>query len=128
MKKNLIALTLMCFLAAPAFAEKPVWGGKQKPTEEQISAHKNTMEAKEHLENDDQIREGKEKLEREEKKNKSEKKERKDNPDSSDDLTGLEKQSAKKEDQTQNELDKGSDKGKESREANSKKWWKFWGD
>ena len=25
-------------------------------------------------------------------------------------------------------LDKGSDKGKESREANSKKWWKFWGE
>ena len=120
----------MCFLAAAAFAEKPVWGGKQKPTEEQISAHKNTMEAKEHLENDDQIREGKEKFEREEKKNKNkgEKKDREDNQEGSNELTGLEKQSAKKADQTQKELDKGSDKGKASREANSKKWWKFWGE
>lgn len=41
---------------------------------------------------------------------------------------GLEKQREKKHDQVQNELDKGSEKGKAKREENSKKWWKIWGD
>jgi len=35
-------------------------------------------------------------------------------------------QKAKKSEQIQKELDKGSEKGKESRETNNKKWWEFW--
>jgi hypothetical protein len=47
---------------------------------------------------------------------------------SSGDLKGIEKQSEMKSDQVQKELDKGSEKGKAAREANSKKWWKIWED
>lgn len=41
---------------------------------------------------------------------------------------GLEKQHDKKADQARNELGKGSEKGQQQREENSKKWWKFWGE
>lgn len=44
------------------------------------------------------------------------------------DKRGLEKQREMKMDQEQKELGKGSEKGQEMREQNSKKWWKFWGE
>ena len=113
MNKNLIVLILMSVFVIPAMADKPEWAGKGKPTEEQKAAHKAAMEAKEDLDDDDDDDDDR----------KKEKKEKKEKPDK---LKGAEKQTAKKLDQPQNELDKGSDKGKESREANSKKWWKFW--
>lgn len=94
MRKNLLALILMSVFVTPAIADKPEWAGKGKPTAEQKEAHKTAMEAKEDLDDDE----------------------------------NLEKKKAKKAEQEQKELDKGSDKGKESREANSKKWWKFWGE
>lgn len=40
-------------------------------------------------------------------------------------VKGLEKQKAKKQEQVQKELDKGSEQGKEAR-SKRKKWWKFW--
>ncbi len=46
----------------------------------------------------------------------------------SDKLKGLEKQTAKKADQEQKELDKGSEQGQTSREEHRKKWWQFWDD
>jgi hypothetical protein len=111
MNKNLIALILMCAFVTPVMAEKPEWAGKGKPTEEQKAAHKAAMEAEEDIDDsDDRMKEKKEKKEK------------------SSELKGIEKQSVKKSEQPQKELDKVSDKGKESRGENSKKWWKFWGE
>lgn len=110
MNKNLLALLLVAAFAAPAIADKPEWAGKGKPTDEQKAAHQAAMEAKEDIDDNDKVKELKEKKEK------------------SDKLNGLEKQKAKKSEQVQKELDKGSDIGKEARETNSKKWWKFWGE
>ncbi|WP_101758152.1 hypothetical protein [Oceanicoccus sp. KOV_DT_Chl] len=107
MKKNIIAIILISAFVTPAIADKPEWAGKGKPTAEQKDAHRSAMEIKEELEGGDLKEEKKEK---------------------SSELSGVEKQTIKKSEQEQKELDKGSDKGKESREANSKKWWKFWGE
>jgi len=107
MKKNILALILTVAFIGPALADKPVWAGKGKPSDEQKAAHQSAMEAKEDLDNEVEIKERK---------------------DKSDKLKGLEKQKTKKSEQVQKELDKGSDKGQESRESHSKKWWKFWGE
>lgn len=103
-----MALILMSLFVAPVMADKPGWVGKSKPTEEQKAAHEAAMDAKEDIDDAQDKLIGKK--------------------GKSSELNGLERQAAKKTEQTQNELDKGSDKGKESREANSKKWWKFWGE
>ena len=117
MKKNILALLLAGVFIAPAIADKPEWTGKGKPSDEQKAAHQAAMEAKENIEDsEDRIKEKEEKIETEEKEVKSR------------ELKGIEKQSLKKLEQPQKELDKGSDKGQESREENSKKWWKFWGE
>ena len=111
MKKNLIVLFLLSIFVSPVLADKPEWAGKGKPTEEQKEAHKNAMQAKEDLDKDNgRIKEKKEKKDRDS------------------DLQGLDKKSAEKTEQDQKEIDKGSDQGKESREENGKKWWKFWGE
>ena len=95
-------------------AEKPEWAGKGKPSAEQKEAHKAAMEAKEDIdENEDQVKETKEKKEKKEMSSESK---------------GLDEQSAKKAEQVQNELDKGSEAGMDARDTNSKKWWKFWGE
>jgi len=104
---KLIALFVMSLVVTPVIAEKPGWAGKGKPTAEQKEAHRAAMEAK----GEDM---GGEEFGLKEKKEKSTM------------PSGLEKQRAKKSEKMQNELGKGSDKGKESREENSKKWWKFW--
>ena len=108
MNRNLIALILLSVFVAPVMADKPEWAGKGKPTDEQKAVHKSAMEAKGDSDDDD--------IRLKEKKDKSSK------------LKGIEKQSAKKSEQEQKELEKGSDKGKASREENRKKWWKFWGE
>ena len=111
MKKNLLALLLAGVFIAPAIADKPEWTGKGKPSDEQKAAHQAAMQAKEDIDDsDDRIKEKKEK------------------EDKSRELKGIEKQNLKKSEQPQKELDKGSDKGQESRDENSKKWWKFWGE
>lgn len=127
--KTLIALSTamsIAVISVPALAEKPDWAGKGKPSAEQKEAHKEAMNVKEKLEDDlqdyndnDEIKELKEKKEKKAKKLKQEKAEK---------LSGLEKQQAKKSEQVQNELDKGSEQGQEARKENSKKWWKFWGE
>ena len=111
MKRNLIALILLSIFVVPVMADKPEWAGKGKPTDEQKAAHKSAMEAKGDSDDDDnRLKESKEKKEKSSK------------------LKGIEKQHAKKSEQEQKELEKGSDKGKASREENRKKWWKLWGD
>ena len=103
MKTNLLALILATAFIGPAIAEKPEWAGKGKPTDAQKSAHQAVMKAKGDL--DEGVKKEK-----------------------SNNLKGLEKQKAMKSEQIRKELDKGADKGKESRESNSKKWWNFWGE
>lgn len=41
---------------------------------------------------------------------------------------GLAKQREKKASQDQKELSRGSEQGQKTREENSRKWWKFWGE
>ena len=119
MKTKLIGLVVMSLLVMPALAEKPEWAGKGKPTAEQKEMHRAAMEAKGDDMDMDESR-LKEKKEKKEKKVKKEKKEK------SSDSKGLEKQREMKSEQVQKELGKGSEKGQQSREENSKKWWKFW--
>jgi len=122
MKKYISAILLSSLFIAPVMAEKPEWAGKGKPTEEQKAEHRAEMEAKDDVESERRVKELKEKKE------KKEKKVKKKEIDASVDKEGLEKQKSKKLDQEQKELDKGSAKGKEAREENSKKWWNFWGE
>ena len=110
MNRNLIVLILLSVFVVPVMADKPEWAGKGKPTDEQKAAHKSAMEAKGDSDDDD-----------------NRLKEKKEKKDKSSKLKGIEKQSAKKSEQELKELEKGSDKGKASREENRKKWWKFWG-
>ena len=120
MKKNIVVMFLMSAFIAPTIAEKPDWAGKGKPTVEQKSAQESVQE-----DFDDEAERIRERNEKKDKKDKKEKKEKTEKPG---EPKGLEKQKDKKNGQIQNEIDKGSEKGKESREENSRKWWKFWGD
>lgn len=104
MIRNIIIFVVcVLFLSGYAFAEKPPWAGKGKPTAEQKQAHKKDSDS-ELIENQ---------------KGEKDKTEKEKYP------KGLEKQQEKKSAQEQKELDKGSDKGQESREKR-KKWWKLW--
>ena len=118
MKIKLIAPLFAVVLTSPVLADKPEWAGKGKPTAEQKAAHRSAMEAKEGL--DEELNE-ETKAARDKSKDKNKYKANKDRTEK---VKGLEKQ--KKLNQEQKELDKGSVKGRESRE-NRKKWWQFWG-
>lgn len=136
--KSLLAITLATsIISVHALAEKPEWAGSDKPTAEQKDAHRNAIKAKQDLEDkaDEKYKKVKqEKIKKEKiKKEKNIKDGKEQRAYKSDDLDaeqlkGLEKQRAKKAEQVQKELDKGSEQGKASRDANSKKWWKFWGE
>lgn len=108
MKKIMTILCVALLASNPAFAEKPEWAGKGKPTAEQKDAHRSAMQAKEDLDGD--IEDVGEKVKSEKEK-----------------LKGLEKQQAKKAEMEMKELDKGSETGQEARETR-KKWWQFWGE
>ena len=114
MNRNLIVLILLTVFVAPVMADKPEWAGNGKPTDEQKAAHKSVMEAKGDSDDDDYRL--------------NEKKQKKEKKDKSSKLKGIEKQGAKKSEQEQKEVEKGSDKGQASREENRKKWWKLWGE
>ena len=114
MNRNLIVLILLTVFVAPVMADKPEWAGQGKPTDEQKVVHKSAMEAKGDSDDDDgHLNEKKQKKKKKEKSSK---------------LKGIEKQSVKKSEQEQKELERGSDKGKASREENRKKWWRVWGE
>ena len=118
-----------------AFAEKPEWSGKGKPSAEQVDMHRAAMEAKEdaresmdkhkdkHMNADAgrAMHEGKEKAREGMDKDMDEGKKKMEK------VQGLEKQGEKKADQVQKELGRGSEQGQESRKS-QKKWWKFCGD
>lgn len=133
MKKNLIIFVLMSIFITPVMADKPEWAGKGKPTAEQKEAHKTAMEAKEKFDEDDNpLKDKKDKKDKKYKKSKKSnkdeksKKRNKDQKAESEKSKGLDEQRLKKTGQIRKELDKGSEKGKELRGENSKKWWKFW--
>lgn len=46
MKFRILLMTILASFAASAFAEKPEWAGKGKPTDEQKAAHKEAMTSK----------------------------------------------------------------------------------
>ena len=102
MKLKIIVIVVASLLGSLAWADKPEWAGKGKPTEEQKADHRTAM------------------------KSKSSANDKENNQIDSDKSKAIQNQSAKKSHKAQKELDKGSAKGKESRE-NRKKWWQFWG-
>lgn len=115
MKRRLLSIALLTLLTSPAFAEKPEWAGKGKPTAEQKAAHKAAMNAK--IGDDDSNGEKEDRYKKEKAKKQKEMKQ-----------DALAKLKGKKSEQERKEIDKGSDEGREAREANTKKWWRFWGD
>lgn len=120
MKIQFVTFLLAAFIALPSMAEKPEWAGnKGKPRVEQKESHRSAMQVKEDLEEEHEKKEKKlkDKKQKKEKKIKGE----------SEEFKGLDKQQAKKSEQVQKELDKGSEKGIEARDER-KKWWKFWGE
>jgi len=120
MKISHVAIFFSLIIAMPAFADKPEWTGKGKPTTEQKDMHRSAMQAKDEMKDNDL---NKKDHEMKEMKMKSEEKREREHND----MKGLDKQQERKSKQMQNELDKGSDKGMEQRQQ-SKKWWKFWGE
>ena len=106
-----ILLTAMLVAAPKAEAKNP-FAGKEKAPELKMSADAEELAeekaeaAKEKAKEAKQMRERKMKEEKEK-------------------LKGLEKQKAKKAEQVQKELGKGSEKGQAMRQEKRKKWWKF---
>jgi len=149
MKLKIIALILTGLLSTHVSAQKPEWTGKGKPTKEQLAAHKAAMKDKVGEKRDDLEKEvadgrnkakensdqhaakGKDKLNQKKNQVADKQSELKDaaekvKKDKSDKLKGIDKQQQKKSQQVQNDLDKGSEKAIDAKQANKKKWWKFW--
>lgn len=143
MKKLFAVIFLSIFISLPASADKPEWAGTGKPTAEQKQAHKAAMrqkigDTKENIEDKTKKEKPKGLAKQQQKKAHQAAMDRKidDGKESVEDKMekanpekpkGLAKQQQKKTEQVQKELDKGSEKGKESRQSR-KKWWKFWGE
>lgn len=109
-----------------AFAEKPAWAGKGKPSMEQRQEHKATMNAKgddnQQRENpdwdlDDEKKKQNKALKKQQKKETKQLREKKNTEQ-------MEKLREQKSVQEQKELGKGSEEGQKSRETR-KKWWHF---
>lgn len=129
MKNKLLPLILISLFATPALADKPEFAGKGKPSEQQLNTHKAAMEAKDDLDDDEgQMKQEKIKQEKKEKIKEKDKKHMQEMKEDGGQMDAMEKQAAMKSEQNRNELGKGSEKGQESRETHSKKWWKFWGE
>ena len=118
MMKYMILLILFIFLFVNiANAGKPEWAGKGKSAKEEIKYQEKGKNGKhDDFDSENSYSAGKVKLKKE-RDNKKVKK--------GEDPKGLEKQKEKKSLQEQKELNKGSEKGKESRQKR-KKWWKLW--
>jgi hypothetical protein len=133
MRNLLLLSTSLCLLfSLSAWADKPEHAahGKDKAMKMEKKLDKqNHHEAMEgHEELDDNM--AKHKKDKMKKMHKGEHGDMKDehHADMDDAKQGMEKQRDKKADQARNELGKGSEQGQQQRAANSKKWWKFWGE
>jgi len=131
----LLASILSLFIYSTAFADKPEWAGKDKSKSAADSMEQLEDELdKKHKHKDKKANKAKHDLDddiddmKKDKVKKAKKDKALDDLDSEDKLKGLEKQRDKKASQERKELGKGSEQGQASREENSKKWWKFWGD
>ena len=120
---------LMAFISMPALAEKLEWAGKGNPGAEQREAHQAAM--KEKVDDAEEAVKDQAKKEKREKSKEMKAKKAQLEQEANENLEkakGLEKQQAKKMEQTHNELGKGSEQGQAAREESSRKWWKFWGE
>jgi hypothetical protein len=120
MKKQAVVLCLSLVAALPAWAEKPEWAGEGKSVAGQKETHREAMKDKDRYTADDG-----DWGEKDTQKHKKEKKVKDAGDEKPEKMKGLEKQTVKKSEQTQKELDKGSEQGQAAREER-KKWWKFW--
>jgi hypothetical protein len=129
---------VFAMLCSTVHADKPAWAGKGKPTAEQKAAHKAAMNEKQndddrfdddHDDYDDNVESKREKAAGKAKRERTAKTERVEGEPREvreRDAKELALQGEHKTNQTQKELERGSDKGKEARQT-SRKWWKFWG-
>lgn len=142
MNRILIALFLaVSLIAAPALAQKHGSAGNGKFPEEKKGVQKSVTQRKDRMADEVEKQsakgqkaraENEKKLKKQrdvesralEEKKESQKKLKKQRED---ELKGLEKQKAKKSEQVQKELDKGSEQGQEAR-SERRKWWRFWGE
>jgi len=106
MRQNLVVGLMAVFLVAPALADKPESADEVKPAAEQKDAYHAAMQAKDEYEYEE---DGAKKL-----------KKQKTPMDEQDELKGLEKQAAKKSEQEQKELGKGSETDQKAKENRSK--------
>ena len=118
---RLIALMTLIMMSGLAYAEKPEWVGKGKPTDEQKAAHRAAMEAK----SDEMDEDAGEIRGQAEKKMKAAKLK---NSGESGQEAAMAKQREMKAEQVRKSADKGSEKGQAQRQEKSRAWWKFWGD
>ena len=125
MKRGLTIVVLVLFAcASPAFAEKPSWAGKGKPTPEQKQVHKEKMTSKGDY-SGEELRDVKLYVNDREKKAKESFGDQQVAGERQ--VKGLEKQREKKALEEQKELGKSSEQGQDARQQR-KKWWKFWGE
>lgn len=146
MKLHLItvssALLLAMSVSQPGFADKPEWaGGKEKPSREQVEAHREEMKAKRGSAEDEMEdardmkargKEGKEgkgdrdkmqKRDREHQDDDMHEREMKQDRDRDRDRmkeSSMEKQREKKSESMQTQTEQG--------ESKNRRWWKFWGE
>ena len=127
---RLIALMTLIMMIGLAYAEKPEWAGKGKPTDEQKAAHRAAMEAKSDEMDDDagEIRGQAEKKMKTAKTEREAKAVKLKNSSESGREAAMVKQREMKAEQVRKSADKGSDKGQAQRQERSRAWWKFWGD
>ncbi|ASP47569.1 hypothetical protein [Cognaticolwellia beringensis] len=130
----LIIFTLLT--ANVAFAEKPEWAGKGKPTKEQLKAHKASMKAKESVENEHEKMAGDFEKDKEKAKNKTKDKVKKDKnkQDKIKKEKAIKKQKVNKNETEalKNNADKSAakekvdtDKSSEQAKEVRKKWWQI---
>ncbi len=125
MKLRIFIALLMTFAITPAFADKPQWAGKGKPGRETGPAFEHRepqrpmMKGRSHEEDYGEYEGEEDEHGWQSMEHRSDKSIKEDKP------KGLARQTEKKAEQEQKELERGSEKGREARQVR-KKWWKFW--
>ena len=128
MKLHLItvssALLLAMSVSQPGFADKPEWaGGKEKPSREQVEAHREEMKAKRGSAEDEMEDARDMKARGKEGKGDRDKMQKRDREHQDDDMHEREMKQDRDRDRDrmkESSMDKQRDEGK------SRRWWKFW--
>lgn len=124
-KLIIILFFTFSLIASPAIAQKADRAREANPSTENRNLHRPAMDQQETEKKRDAASEKKKTKGKDE--NRKAENEDKSAIQSDAKLKGLEKQEAKKSEQVQKELGKGSERGQEARQER-RKWWKFWGD